>query len=69
MEPKKYLTHVNALRGLAILLVFLYHLQEQWCPQGFLGVDAFFVISGFFLIPTLCNNCYSGGVLRLAKLL
>ncbi len=53
METKKYLTHVNALRGLAILLVFLYHLREPWCPQGFLGVDAFFVISGFFLIPGL----------------
>lgn len=53
METKKYLTHVNALRGLAILLVFLYHLRAPWCPQGFLGVDAFFVISGFFLIPRL----------------
>lgn len=53
METKKYLTHVNALRGLAILLVFLYHLRATWCPQGFLGVDAFFVISGFFLIPRL----------------
>ena len=51
METKKYFTHINALRGLAILLVFLYHLREQWCPQGFLGVDAFFVISGYFLIP------------------
>lgn len=61
MEPKKYLTHVNALRGLAILLVFLYHLREQWCPQGFLGVDAFFVISGYFLIPPLLQRDYKGG--------
>ena len=65
MEPKKYLTHVNALRGFAILLVFLYHLQEQWCPQGFLGVDAFFVISGYFLIPALLNNRYRGGCFSL----
>lgn len=61
MEAKKYLTHVNALRGLAILLVFLYHLREPWCPQGFLGVDAFFVISGYFLIPSLVKRHYKGG--------
>lgn len=61
METKKYFTHINALRGLAILLVFLYHLREQWCPQGFLGVDAFFVISGYFLIPPLLSISYKGG--------
>lgn len=61
MEAKKYLTHVNALRGLAILFVFLYHLHEQWCPQGFLGVDAFFVISGYFLIPSLVKRRYKDG--------
>ena len=61
METKKYFTHINALRGLAILLVFLYHLREQWCPQGFLGVDAFFVISGYFLIPPLLCRSYKGG--------
>lgn len=61
METNKYLTHVNALRGLAIILVFLYHLREQRCPQGFLGVDAFFVISGYFLIPALLKRSYKGG--------
>lgn len=35
------------------MLIFVYHLEQDWCPQGFLGVDAFFVISGFFLIPSL----------------
>lgn len=61
METKRFLTHVNALRGLAILLVFLYHLRAEWCPQGFLGVDAFFVISGFFLVQPLVRKAREGG--------
>lgn len=56
MENKRFLAHVNALRGLAILLVFLYHLKGEWCPQGFLGVDAFFVISGYFLVTPLIRK-------------
>ena len=60
METKRFLTHVNALRGLAILLVFLYHLRSDWCPQGFLGVDAFFVISGYFLVPSLLSKGQDG---------
>lgn len=59
-SDRHYLTHINALRGLAILLVFLYHLQETWCPNGYLGVDAFFVISGFFLIPGLLKITNKG---------
>lgn len=60
METKHFLTHVNALRGLAILLVFLYHLRAEWCPQGFLGVDAFFVVSGFFLVHPLIRKAREG---------
>lgn len=56
MPTKHYYQHINALRGLAILLVFLYHLQESWCPNGYLGVDVFFVISGFFFMPSLLDN-------------
>ncbi len=58
LQKKSYLPHVNALRGLAIFLVVMYHFLEAWCPQGYLGVDAFFVISGFFLIPPLLNHEY-----------
>lgn len=52
---QKHLTQVDALRGVAISLVFLYHLYGSVCPQGFLGVDAFFVITGFFLLPPLLS--------------
>lgn len=47
---KQWLQHVAGLRGLAIFLVVLYHALPGICPNGFLGVDVFFVISGYFLV-------------------
>lgn len=49
MRDKSFLKHVNGLRGLAILSILLFHLNHEYCPAGFYGVDLFLVISGFFL--------------------
>lgn len=43
---------IQGLRALAFLLVFIFHLNSAWLPGGFLGVDLFFVISGY-LITTI----------------
>lgn len=43
---------LDGLRAVAILAVLAFHLDPRWLPGGFLGVDVFFVISGF-LITTL----------------
>ncbi|CAA9333930.1 MAG: hypothetical protein AVDCRST_MAG29-1205 [uncultured Nocardioidaceae bacterium] len=43
---------LDGVRALAVLGVVLYHLDLAWLPGGFLGVDVFFVLSGF-LITTL----------------
>ncbi len=43
---------LDGLRGVAIVLVMLFHLMPRVFPAGFLGVDIFFVLSGF-LITTL----------------
>lgn len=43
------LRSVDALRALAILPVVLFHLAPAWLPGGYLGVDIFFVISGFLI--------------------
>jgi peptidoglycan/LPS O-acetylase OafA/YrhL len=47
-----YLPGLDGLRALAVIAVLLYHAELPWIPGGFLGVEIFFVISGY-LITTL----------------
>ena len=47
-----YLPGLDGIRAVAIIGVLLYHADLDWLPGGFLGVDVFFVLSGF-LITTL----------------
>lgn len=47
---------INALRALAVLLVVVYHFNANWAPGGFVGVDVFFIISGFLMTKILINK-------------
>jgi hypothetical protein len=52
---------IQALRGFSILVVLLYHSQFGWFKGGFLGVDIFFVISGFVITSKLMEGEGSTG--------
>ena len=47
---------IQALRGVSVLMVVLYHLDFSWLSSGFLGVDVFFVISGFLMYLLYDSN-------------
>lgn len=55
-----YRSDIDGLRAVAVINVIAYHAFPQLFPWGFLGVDIFFVISGF-LITSLMNNDFSQG--------
>jgi len=48
-----HLPALDGLRALAVASVFAYHADVRWAPGGFLGVDVFFVISGFLITALL----------------
>ena len=45
----EYRPDIDGLRGLAIISVVLYHIFPAWFKSGFIGVDIFFVISGYLI--------------------
>lgn len=57
-----YRPALDGLRAIAVLAVFVFHLNNAWLPGGFLGVDVFFVISGFLITSILLHEQECGHV-------
>lgn len=49
MQNRRYITGLDGLRAFAVLAVIAYHFGFSWAMGGFLGVDIFFVISGYLI--------------------
>jgi peptidoglycan/LPS O-acetylase OafA/YrhL len=62
-----YLPGIDALRALAVLAVFFYHANVTGMPGGFLGVDVFFVISGYLITSLLLREFRGGGAVHLGR--
>jgi peptidoglycan/LPS O-acetylase OafA/YrhL len=61
----QYIPAIDGLRALAVIAVMLYHLGFSWIPGGFLGVDLFFVISGYVITRLLLDSIEQSGGLDL----
>ena len=54
-----YFKGVDGLRSLAVLTVMLFHLNKAMLPGGYVGVDIFFVISGFVVTASILHLKFS----------
>jgi peptidoglycan/LPS O-acetylase OafA/YrhL len=58
---------IEGLRAVAVLSVLVYHLRSEWLPGGFIGVDIFFVISGFLITSHLVREHEKTGRISLVR--
>jgi peptidoglycan/LPS O-acetylase OafA/YrhL len=58
---------IQALRALAVMAVFVYHMRPNLLTGGFIGVDVFFVLSGFLISAHLFHEFERTGTLSLSK--
>ena len=58
-----YLPALDGLRALAVVAVMVYHANSSWLPGGFLGVEVFFVLSGYLItLLLLAEHDRDGGI-------
>ncbi|MEZ5270327.1 MAG: acyltransferase [Microthrixaceae bacterium] len=62
-RPPRRLGSLDGLRALAVTAVVIYHIDDRILPGGFLGVDVFFVLSGYLITSLLvAENKRSGAI-------
>src|SRR5579871_5080274 len=63
----RYQPALDGIRALSILAVLLYHGSVTWAGGGFLGVEVFFVLSGFLITSLLLREWQETGAVRLGR--
>jgi len=63
----RYMPGLDGLRAFAVTAVLLYHADLEWIPGGFLGVDVFFVISGYLITSLLLAEFRNQGRIGLGQ--
>ena len=62
-----YSPGLDGLRAIAVMAVLLYHADLRWLPGGFLGVEVFFVISGYLITALLLAEWHQKGSINLKE--
>jgi peptidoglycan/LPS O-acetylase OafA/YrhL len=60
LSHPKYRADIDGLRAVAVLVVVFFHMFPKWLKGGFVGVDIFFVISGFLISSIILSNLENG---------
>ena len=60
LSQPKYCSHIDGLRAVAVLAVVTFHAFPNWLRGGFIGVDIFFVISGYLISMIIFENLDKG---------
>jgi peptidoglycan/LPS O-acetylase OafA/YrhL len=60
-----YSPALDGLRAISVAAVLLYHMDLEWIPGGFLGVEVFFVVSGFLITALLIEERHHEGAVSL----
>jgi len=63
MKETTYRPEIDGLRSVAVLPVLFYHVGFSWMPGGFVGVDVFFVISGYLITRLIVSEIERTGTL------
>ena len=62
-----YQPALDGLRALSVIAVILYHAGIHWIPGGFIGVEVFFVVSGFLITSLLIDEQHVSGKVSLKQ--
>ena len=62
-----YQPALDGLRALSVIAVILYHAGIHWIPGGFIGVEVFFVVSGFLITSLLIDEQHVSGTVSLKQ--